>query len=359
MREVFLKRIFIFYLVAYLKNLDPLNIMSGPTDFPVIEEVEGLPTTLTSPPAGVTSEAAGGEPSGGQGGGSDTPPLPGARAEAVTAGGPLRPAMRPPPDVVDDIKAKGGGLNLIFSYCLVPQEIGQRFMAAAGFSDSDHFSVAAGVSHSDVDEVIRDIVALHGPISLSNKAKLRISFQVARAIQGIEEAPLPSAPPPAPAVTVTQPMTGQPQPSQITFPAEMVWRKAPETDIISLKETVWQDSKAEAKLLPTGPGSEVKAGYARYAKQEGDYPSEDEDITIEQLSAFKMILSHYISLYVDLALWVPFWKRFMKMKRFMGRVVDEHGTQQIVEILGPPTIEAWETCFNCFTTACNIFNVTD
>ena len=52
----------------------------------------------------------------------------------------------------------------------------------------------------------------------------------------------------------------------------MVWRKAPETDIIALKEAVWQDSKAEGKLLPTGAGSEVKAGYARYAQQEGGLP---------------------------------------------------------------------------------------
>ena len=161
---------------------------------------------------------------------------------------------------------------MVFSYGLVPQEVGQRFMSAAGFSDTDHYSVAAGVSHGDVDEVIRDITSLHGPISLSDKAKLRISFQVARATQGIEEAPMPPAPPPTP-VTVTQPLTqSTAQPAQISSPAEMVWRKAPETDIIALKETVWQDSKAEAKLLPTGAGSEVKAGYARYAQQEGRLP---------------------------------------------------------------------------------------
>ena len=59
-------------------------------------------------------------------------------------------------------------------------------MSAAGFSDTDHYSVAAGVGHGDVDEVIREITSLRGPISLSDKAKLRISFQVARAIQGIE-----------------------------------------------------------------------------------------------------------------------------------------------------------------------------
>ena len=133
---------------------------------------------------------------------------------------------------------------MVFSYCLVPQVIGQRFMAAAGFSDTDHYSVAAGVSHSDVDDVIKEIVALHGPISLSNKAKLRIAFQVARAIQGVAETPMPSAPPSQPApVTVTQPTATSSQPSQITFPAEMAWRKAPDTDIISLKETVWQDSR--------------------------------------------------------------------------------------------------------------------
>ena len=100
--------------------------MSGPADVPVIEEVESVQATRSSPPAGVTSEAAGGDSSGGQGGGSETPPLSGALAEAgggrsstptpaVSLGGPLRPAMTPPPDVVADIKAKGGGLNLIFS----------------------------------------------------------------------------------------------------------------------------------------------------------------------------------------------------------------------------------------------------
>ena len=57
---------------------------------------------------------------------------------------------------------------------------------------------------------------------------------------------MPPAPPPTP-VTVTQPLTQTTsQPAQISFPAEMVWRKAPETDNIALKETVWQGSKAEA-----------------------------------------------------------------------------------------------------------------
>ena len=98
----------------------------------------------------------------------------------------------------------------------------------------------------------------------------------------------------------------------------MVWRKAPETDIIALKETVWQDSKAEAKLLPTGVGSEVKAGYARYVQQEGDYPSEEEDITVEQLSAFKMISPHYIDIYVDLALWAPLLEAIYEHEELRG-----------------------------------------
>ena len=162
------------------------------------------------------------------------------------------------------------------------QTVGQQSMAAAGFADRDHYSVAAGVSHAGVDDVIKQISAVHGPVSLGDKARLRTSFQAARAIQGIADAP-PSPHPPTP-ITVTNPtVTSQPPPpQQISFPSVIVWKKALDTDIIALNETVWQGPKVEAKLLPTGAGSEVKAGYARYRKLEGYCPSEEEDVAVEQ-----------------------------------------------------------------------------
>ena len=59
-----------------------------------------------------------------------------------------------------------------------------------------------------------------------------------------------------------------------------------------------------------------------------------------------------ISVYADFALWVPFWRRMLKKKRFMGVVPDEHGELHTVEIIGPASVDAWESCYNVFITAC-------
>ena len=105
----------------------PVDIMSGPPaeQTPVVEGVTGEVTEPTLPPVGPPgSGTAEGSATGSQAGGANPPPAAGASqgkgggpasspSIAVAPGGPLRPAMTPPPDVVAAIKAKGGGLNLV------------------------------------------------------------------------------------------------------------------------------------------------------------------------------------------------------------------------------------------------------
>ena len=64
---------------------------------------------------------------------------------------------------------------------------------------------------------------------------------------------------------------------------------------------------------------------ARFIEKVGVKPTEDEDVAKEQLSVLFVVVTIMMSVYADFALWVPFWKRMLKKKRFMGRVADEHG----------------------------------
>ena len=79
----------------------------------------------------------------------------------------------------------------------------------------------------------------------------------------------------------------------------------------------------------------------------------------EQLSAFNAVIKDLDSIFVDMAVWVPFWVRFSKRHRFIGMIMNEEGLFEKVEIMGPPTYEAWEACWNIFITACIMFNIID
>ena len=118
---------------------------------------------------------------------------------------------------------------------------------------------------------------------------------------------------------------------------------ANDPNTVALSDTVDQTSKAVIQILPP---DKVKKMRARFVEKNGVKPTEDEDVAKEQLSALFVAVTIMMSVYADFALWVPFWKRMLKKKRFMGRVPDEHGELQTVEILGPASFDAWETCYS-------------
>ena len=113
------------------------------------------------------------------------------------------------------------------------------------------------------------------------------------------------------------------------------------TDVVTLGDTVWQTSRAEVRLLADAM---IKKGYARYVASEGSKPTAEENVTPEQISALELIVRELGSIYADFALWVPFWRRMAKTKRFFGRVIDENGVPKTID-LGPPNVDAWNACY--------------
>ena len=163
------------------------------------------------------------------------------------------------------------------------------------------------------------------------KSKIRTAFKIARSLSGIQPAasPLPTSATTS-LVSEAKDITTDP-------------------NTIALSDTVDQTSKAVAKILPD---AQLKKMRARFTNHNGVKPTEDEDVTKEQLSALFVAVFTMISVYADFALWVPFWKRMLKKKRFMGVVPDEHGELHTVEILGPSSFDAWESCYNVVCGHC-------
>ena len=232
----------------------------------------------------------------------------------------------PDPVTLNNIVEGGSTFALVLAYTGVDADIGRKFLQKAGLSEEDLFNTVATIRDDEIENTL-DEVALEeeSPIPLGVKSKIRTAFKIARSLSGIQ----PAAPP-LPISTTTS--LGSEAKDITTDP-----------NTIALSDTVDQTSKAVVKILPN---AQLKKMRARFVKHNGVKPTEDEDVTKEQLSALFVAVFTMISVYADFALWVPFWRRMLKKKRFMGVVPDEHGELHTVELLGPSCFDAWESCYN-------------
>ena len=99
--------------------------------------------------------------------------------------------------------------------------------------------------------------------------------------------------------------------------------------------------------------------YQVYFKLLGGPPDEDEECSIDQLTALEhLILSGYPP-YVDFALWIANYDRKKKEFTFAGMVTTPSGALRRGEFLGPPTIHDWVACWRVFRTACIMLRLVD
>ena len=206
----------------------------------------------------------------------------------------------------------------------VDAELGAHFLTKElGVGADDHWGVMAGFSIDELNELLSTMKFKGESLRLGVKAKLRNVFKAGRYLSGVAD-------------DIPQPVTAPPQQMltpiiNVEFPG--VAGKIP-PGYIALTDTVSQTDTAIVKLLDDGELDKLRHGFF---KTHGNFPKEDEEVTIEQLSSLDAVLKKY-SFYVDFALWVPFWQRMIKTKRFMGQALDDKGVLQTVEILGPPDV---------------------
>lgn len=96
--------------------------------------------------------------------------------------------------------------------------------------------------------------------------------------------------------------------------------------------------------------------YAQYMKEVGRMPKEDEDPTLEQVSALCHTIKAKRLPYADFSVFGEHGTRIMRKIKLVGLTLDASGKLVTMEITGPPTFEAWENCYRVLCTALNMLN---
>ena len=90
----------------------------------------------------------------------------------------------------------------------------------------------------------------------------------------------------------------------------------------------------------------------------GGAPQEDEDCTVEQLSALnKRVATLDLLPYVDLAVWQPYGRRALKATKFRAWIPDGAGAYIAKELPGPSNYSQWLSAWRVFQTAAIMLDI--
>ena len=89
----------------------------------------------------------------------------------------------------------------------------------------------------------------------------------------------------------------------------------------------------------------------QYLATMGGWPPEEEDVTIEQLSALnRRVKVQAIAPYTDFAVWVPYGQRALRASRFRTYILTDKG-YTTKELPGPSCFIQWRACYRVLRTA--------
>ena len=117
---------------------------------------------------------------------------------------------------------------------------------------------------------------------------------------------------------------------------------------VKLKDIV--DGARSDEITAMSPDA-LDARRARYIRLMHEPPSEEIEPTAEQLSALDHVIKGKCTPYVDFSKWTQFNDRFLRLQQFCGLIFNNEGIMTKRELLGPPNIDVWVTCFMVFATA--------
>ncbi len=108
-----------------------------------------------------------------------------------------------------------------------------------------------------------------------------------------------------------------------------------------------QASDVELTVLE---GAVLKEAYATYKKIFGVHPAPDEELSGEQLTALKVLLSADLAPYVDFAVWGPHSYRLLRKHRLSGVSFTRDGSLVPIELSGPANFDQWLKNYKCLRT---------
>ena len=152
---------------------------------------------------------------------------------------------------------------------------GTAFLSLLDVDASDHYALCGDITRTELEDILsRTRLAGNAKLTFGQKAKIRMAFRVARAMAGIAE---PADLPPSVATPVT---------TLVSSSSGAVVSGDPHS--ITLGEAILQGNDTKIKILGEEVVAEARETYFRAV---GNYPTEDEDIAEEQLSALVFMVT--------------------------------------------------------------------
>ena len=214
------------------------------------------------------------------------------------------------------------------------------FFQHVGMGPSHHYRLLAVLPKADFATGIASMKMDGQDLNMGQRATLLLAHATARCMCSLDQWPSQAM------VTTISLATGPPPPIPSNAggaPPGMV-----NTPTIKMNRILDQTSPAEITFLPH---PEFQALYDNYVRIMQEPPSEDEAVTMEQLSALKHVLQQNRAPYADFSLFGPHGTRTFKKVMLVGLTMDSAGAFNQVELFGPPTLEAWLASYDVLATA--------
>eukprot|EP00439_Symbiodinium_sp_Y106_P066340 s1806_g10.t2 len=122
---------------------------------------------------------------------------------------------------------------------------------------------------------------------------------------------------------------------------------------LKMASVINQGDDNEAELMDSAA---ITAAYAEYKSKTGAFPSEDEELSIEQLSGLKALFEASRPPYCDFAVFGPYHHRIQKKIKMNGIKLSPSGEITTTEMFGPPDYQSWRECYLVFRTGCIMLN---
>ena len=244
-------------------------------------------------------------------------------------------SVEPSTEQIALLKADGK-LEAAFRWAKVSDVVSTAIIDVMGCEAGEDMSTAAAVTTEEVETMMTAVSVVVDqvgrPLTIAEKARLRIAFTACRITCGIQT---PSEVQRQWADKAAAASSGAPPATAAT------------TNTIALTDVVAQGAKGEVKTMSV---TEFNAYDAAFITKFGKPPLDPQRVTIEQLTALRTQHDEYDTLFCDFGVWLPYGDRQAKRAHFTGKRMDARGQWLNVELYGPPSYGEWEASYLVFRT---------
>jgi hypothetical protein len=202
----------------------------------------------------------------------------------------------------------------------------------------EHYRCLAMVTTADWATQTQAITINGVAPSMMLRAKINLFHATARRLSNLDPWPMAALTPPG----VAAPTTAQLPPGSVITPARV------NLPVLNVGRVLDQRMNDEITYLEPDKVIAMNAAYVKVMEQ---MPPVAKSVTLDQLTALHYTIRMQRPPNADFAVFGKHGHRRARAMAFTGVVTAPGGTMHTIEILGPPTLEAWKESYDCLYTA--------